>query len=138
MRTSRGARMMPPPAGRSRHRRWITDERGAGTVLMIALVAAALFVTVGGLAVSDLLQTRQLAATAADLSALAAAGARVDGDDPCQAAERVMSRHGAVLESCTLHDDDSVQVGARLVWSSPLVGVFGGQVRASARAGPSA
>jgi secretion/DNA translocation related TadE-like protein len=80
------------------------DERGAGAVLAIAIVAATTVVLVAVLALGAALVLRQRVIGAADAAALAAA----DGASgavagvPCGLAERVADANRAALTSCTL------------------------------------
>lgn len=81
------------------------NERGVGTVLTAGICAALLVVAwtaallVGWLA--------QISATqdAADLAALAGAGARSQGVDACEAAGQAAHRNGADLVRCRVEGD---------------------------------
>jgi secretion/DNA translocation related TadE-like protein len=85
--------------------------------------------TLGAVAVA-----RQRAASAADLSALAAAGAALDGPAAaCARAARLADRVGAELSSCRL-DGDVATVVAQVRPSGPLARL--GAASARARAGP--
>ncbi len=77
-------------------------ERGGATVLAVGLVGvlATLAVLVGALggAVADL----RRAESAADLAALAGAGAAQAGEDPCGSARFSAGRNGARLVACAV------------------------------------
>lgn len=119
------------------------DDAGAGTVLVLGLVAAAMLALtgVGGIGVAALTGTR--AAAAADLAALAGADVLLGraGGTPCGAAGRVAAANDAELGSCTLHHQrlggstvaTSVQVEVAVV-APGAVGRLG-PARATARAG---
>jgi secretion/DNA translocation related TadE-like protein len=117
-------------------------DRGAGTVLVLGIIAAVLTgaamlaVLVRGQAV------RQAARDAADLAALAGAQAIAVPDvvvlapgvvppaaDACQRARAVARRNGADLSACTVEDGGVVRVVASR--STPW-----GEAAAEARAGP--
>ncbi|MEO7587131.1 MAG: Rv3654c family TadE-like protein [Arachnia sp.] len=82
------------------------DERGAGT-LLTAGVCLALLAT-AWLASVLVLWVGQVGAVqdAADLAALAAAGARAGGGDACSAAESSSVRNGAHLVGCRVQGDE--------------------------------
>ena len=107
------------------------DDRGSGTVLLLALVAVALVVA----AMLGLLASAQLgrgrAQTAADLGALAGAARLLAGQpgDPCPTVAEVVRRNRASLSSCT--DEGGGVVTVRVVVRGPA-----GSATASARAGP--
>ncbi len=108
-------------------------ERGAATVLVVAMVAVVLVVGVAVAAATGLLVAHRRAQAAADLAALAAAVAWRRGDDPCAAAEHVAAGNGARLTRCDrLGADVVVRVAVRAPgdppWPAELVG--------AARAGP--
>lgn len=111
----------------------IADE-GFATVLVLALslvlaLLGATAASVGGIAVA-----RARAASAADLSALAAAGAALDGQGPaCGRASRVAQRVGARLAQCRVVGDVA-EVVAEVRPPGPLGRL--GSAAARARAGP--
>lgn len=105
-------------------------ERGAATVVAVAIVGAVVALAVGVVAVLAASVASQLAANAADASALAAADA-VSGavaGEPCAIAAQLAERNGARLVACEV-------VGAA---ASVTVAVGRGafDAVASARAGP--
>lgn len=108
----------------------VRDERGAGAVLALAIVAAVVVVGLAGLVLASALTARQRVITAADLAALAAAdvasGAIVG--EPCAVAGRLAEAGGARLASCRVDG---------LIVAVTAVGSFSGfAISAQARAGP--
>ncbi|WP_435738450.1 Rv3654c family TadE-like protein [Cellulosimicrobium sp. PMB13] len=111
-------------------------ERGAGTVLVLGIVACLLVVLValGGLAQAQAARGR--AQAGADLAALAAATALRDGWEPCGRARETAGRNGVRVVACAETGAGSVRVD---VVSGPTVSVLGvalGEATAAARAGP--
>jgi secretion/DNA translocation related TadE-like protein len=108
-------------------------ERGAATILVLAVISLLLTVTIGGLVIAGAIVASHRARLAADLSALAGAGALVDGstsDVACARAQRVAVANQVHLTTCLVAGltlDVTVSVPARL-WPEPA--------RARARAGP--
>lgn len=110
-----------------------SDERGSAavlaTVLAGVLCVVMLFVAALGAAVAD----QRRVAAAADLAALAAAGAVQDGRDACAAARSVAGRNAARLVTCGVSGEVvTVRTTRR---THPLLG-HRFTLRASARAGP--
>ncbi len=109
------------------------DERGSGTLLMMA---AGLLVLVCGLAVvlwSAMSTARHRAAAAADLAALSGAQAIQSDGDPCATARRIARKQGASLDACTVHGEEVLVVAGVPV----ELGSLGRPVvRSTARAGP--
>ena len=108
-------------------------DRGSATVLAVAAVAVLLLVLATALAVVVAVSARHRAQTAADLSALAAAGAAgrpVGPADPCTVAGRWAADNGAGLTSCTLALDGTVDISVAVA-----VPLLGATVTARARAG---
>ncbi|MFI2488350.1 Rv3654c family TadE-like protein [Promicromonospora kroppenstedtii] len=110
------------------------SEGGAGTVLVLGIVAAVLLLAVGIAALGAAQNARGAAQAAADLGALAGATALRDGFDPCGTAVAAVARNGAELASCEVRSDGVVRVVAKRVAIGPA-GVLG-SARATARAGP--
>lgn len=82
------------------------DERGVGTVLTAGVCAVLLLVAwMSSVLVVWLAQVSATQA-AADLSALAAAGALSQGDDVCGAADSVARRNDAQLVACRVQGDE--------------------------------
>ncbi len=84
-----------------RHR----DEMGAATVyaasIAVLLTTAALVMT----QVAGLVRLKHSVASAADLSALAASRASVNGADACQVAKTIARRNGATVLTCRMDFD---------------------------------
>ena len=107
-----------------------SGERGAASVVAVAILGAVVSLAVGVIAVLGAAVASQLAANAADASALAAADA-VSGavaGEPCALASELAERNGARLVSCRI-----VGPAASVVVS---VGRGAFDAEASARAGP--
>jgi len=114
-------------------------ERGAGTVLLLGVVAAALVVGVGLSLLVSAQVARAQAQSAADLAALAGAAALQDAaygrtgpagpGEPCAVAAEVVRRNGARLAACDDQGAGVLAVEARrqAAW---------GTASARARAGP--
>ncbi|GAB3132332.1 hypothetical protein GCM10027057_04430 [Marisediminicola antarctica] len=106
------------------------SERGAGSILAVAVVAGAI-VTLAALApLSLVLQAKVAAAGAADAAALAAADAAVGivPGPPCDRAGQVATANGTTLRACQI---DGVIVTVRVAVTAAGFGVG-----ASATAGP--
>ncbi|MFE7504981.1 Rv3654c family TadE-like protein [Promicromonospora sp. NPDC057488] len=110
------------------------SESGAGTVLVLGIVAAILLLAVGIAALGAAQNARGAVQAAADLGALAGATALRDGFDPCGTAGAAVTRNGAELSSCEVRDGGVVRVAATRAAVGPA-GVLG-SARATARAGP--
>jgi secretion/DNA translocation related TadE-like protein len=87
-------------------------ESGAATVyaasIAVLLTTVALVIT----QVAGLVRLKHSVAAAADLSALAASRASVDGDNPCDAAAAIARRNGASVLTCRM-DFDVATITAR-------------------------
>jgi secretion/DNA translocation related TadE-like protein len=111
-----------------------SGERGSATVVMLGVVAAVLTLTVSGLLLSSAVLASHQARAAADLSALAAAGALLKGEPSpaaCRSAGLVATANHGRLQRC-------VAVGMQ-AWISITVpaGMRGlGVASARSRAGP--
>ncbi len=120
-------------AGRRCRRAAGSSDRGAGTVLVLAIVAAVLALLLGALQVTRAVAAAHQARTAADLAAIAGA-TRLRSGDPaqaCAAAEAFAARNGAALQTCSVLGQDvwvTVAVTTPGRWLSTAV--------AEARAGP--
>lgn len=82
----------------------LTGERGSGSVLGVALVAAVLMLFSLILPVTTVLSTQQRAAGAADAAALAAADVAVGirSGSPCAVAATVAAGNAAQLDGCLI------------------------------------
>ncbi len=104
-------------------------DRGAGTVLVVGLVALALVLLTAVLALVRVTEARGRAQAAADLGALAAAATLQAGDGaPCVLAGRTVAANGARMVGCDVEPPE-VRVRAE-------VPVGGLTAAAAARAGP--
>ena len=130
----RGARA-PLGRGRGAASGALSDERGAGTVLVVGVIAVLRAAARG---VSGLIQAQAAAGkarSAADLAALGGATALssvVAPSEPCETAGRVARANGAEVTVCTVVGEDVVvEVSVR----TRVLGVVREAVSA-ARAGP--
>ena len=100
-----------------RWRRGPTGDRGAATVLVVAMAGLLMFVTTGLAAVGGLVTAQRRAQAAADLAALAGASHL---DDACARASEVAIANAAALDACRVDGADvSVEVsvpGPRVPW----------------------
>ncbi|MCY7394706.1 MAG: flp pilus-assembly TadE/G-like family protein [Nocardioides sp.] len=115
---------------RSRSRR--PDERGGVTLFAVACAGVLLLLGAALGVVAAMVVAHRTAQGAADLSALAAAGA-LDTTDPCARAAWVAAANGGRLSSCLLQDREVTVVvevaGPRWLGQQS-------DLRARARAGP--
>ena len=109
------------------------EERGAATVLVVAVAGLLLMIglAVGG--VAAVVVTHRAAQSAADLAALAGAGAAATGNDACTAAGVIARANDARLTSCTVEVSDVVVQVSRI--ARPGFGLSF-DLTADARAGP--
>lgn len=111
-------------------------ERGSMTVLALAAGAVLLILTLAGAQLVAAAVAAHQARSAADLAALAGAGAAQEGPSrPCAAAADVATRNGADLTGCAVAVDGSVLLAVRVPVALRLPGGPAGSV-ARARAGP--
>lgn len=111
----------------------IRDDQGAATVWAAGVVLLLTFVALALAGVGGVLAAHRQAQAAADLAALAGAGALQEGRDACSAAGAVAARNGARLGSCEVAGADVVvvaRVDAEQIPAGPWV------LSARARAGP--
>lgn len=80
----------------------MTDERGSGSILGVAIIAAVLLVSLALIPLYGVLLAKRHAADAADLAALAAADVAVGAAPgfPCRTASSVARANGAILRRC--------------------------------------
>ena len=112
----------------------------AGTATAMVLGLAAVLLLCGGVAtaLAAVALARQQAASAADLSALAAAAVVLQGPDvACARAHALATEGGAVLVSCQV-DGDRVDVVAQVRPPGPLGRLGAASVRAAAGPVPAA
>lgn len=108
------------------------DERGGATLFAISCLAVLLLLGSALGVVAAMVRAHRVAQSAADLSALAAAGA-VGERDPCAAGAAVASANGATLASCTVVGRD---VTVTVVVEGPRWLGQTADLGAEARAGP--
>jgi secretion/DNA translocation related TadE-like protein len=108
------------------------DERGAAVVVAIGLIGLLTFVAAVCVGAEAIVLGHRRAQVAADLAALAGAGALQRGVDACAAADRIAERHEAVLTRCVV-DGQTVEVSTSI--ALPLA-LGGADLPARARAGP--
>lgn len=123
-------------AGIGRHDEVPDAERGAGTVLVLGVVAAVLVLALGLAALAHAQAARGAAQTGADLAALAAATAARDGWDPCGRAREVAARNAVSVTACAEQDGGVVRVDVATTAGVIVLGVELGRASAAARAGP--
>lgn len=112
-----------------------SDERGTAAPLVVALAGLVLVLCLAGAGLGRLLVDQRRVSAAADLAALAGAGALQRGADACAAARATASRNAAALASCAVSGEEVVVTAAI---RSELLGRLARTVSlsASARAGP--
>jgi secretion/DNA translocation related TadE-like protein len=109
------------------------DERGAGSVLAVAMMGLLVTVTVAAAGAVGVVASHRAAQAAADLAALAGAAALQDGGDACARAAEVADRNRASLTRCEVAGwNVTVVVTAH---SAPLPGGVL-DLQARGRAGP--
>lgn len=112
----------------------VCGERGVATVMVLSLAAVLVLFGAVASALAAVAVARQRAASAADLSALAAAAVTLEGPEvACDRARRLASRTGARVSSCSVEGDV-----VRVVAEVRPPGAIGrlGTASAQARAGP--
>jgi len=117
--------------GASRSR--AADERGAATLIVLALSGLVLFVGLALAGAAAIVLTQRAAQAAADLAALAGASAAVAGADACAAAGDIAAANGAALARCEL-TGAVVTIAVRV--EGPRLVARRYDVTAEARAGP--
>nr|WP_296764316.1 Rv3654c family TadE-like protein [Rhodococcus sp. (in: high G+C Gram-positive bacteria)] len=110
------------------------EDDGYATILAAFALAALLIVVIAVVHVGSAVSTRHRAQSAADLSALAAAGALDRGVyDACAAGASIVNRMGGSMTGCVVEEWDVVVE----VSITTELGIFGERAAvASARAGP--
>lgn len=109
------------------------SEAGAGTALMAGVGVSALLLLMIVVLLAQASVAASRAATAADLSALAAADAArgLRDGSPCEVAANVARQHGALLTGCVIQGraGDIVEVGTQ-VESVPVLPPAEGRAKA--------
>ena len=108
-------------------------ERGAATVLVVAVLGLLLLVGAALGVVGAMVKAHRVAQAAADLAALAGASALADGQDACAAATRVATANGATVVSCA---PDGLEVRVTVEATGPRWLGQSADLVAEARAGP--
>ena len=109
------------------------DERGSASLLVVTAAGVLVLVALALAAVAGMVGAHRTAQSAADLAALAGAGAVAHGRDGCAAAGSLAAANGATLVSCEVEADD-VRVEVRV--RGPEWRGSGRDFTATARAGP--
>lgn len=109
------------------------DERGVATLHGISLIGLLTVFALVCTCAAAMFATNRRSQSAADLAALAGAGAIGNGADPCAAAHRIAARNDAALTDCRV---DGWEVAVAVQIRTPRL--FGARypMRARARAGP--
>lgn len=108
-------------------------DRGAATVYAVLGCLLLGLVCVVGLQLATISRLQHEVTAAADLAALAASRAAVEGRDGCAAATTIAHENGAELVSCAMAADvATLEVSGR----SPVMWGRTWTIRRSARAGP--
>ncbi|GAA2092483.1 hypothetical protein GCM10009841_01470 [Microlunatus panaciterrae] len=81
------------------------SERGSGTVLVLGLTAVTVMLSFAALCIAGYLVAAHRAKAAADLGALAAAGAVATGADACSAARVSVAQNRARVGDCAVVGD---------------------------------
>ena len=109
------------------------DERGSATVPAVAFLAVLVLVAAALGVVAAMVTAHRQAQSAADLAALAAAGAAADRRDPCREGGRLAAANGAQVLECRVEGREVVVTvrvrGPRWLGQT-------GDLDARARAGP--
>lgn len=109
------------------------DDRGAGTLIVLAATGLVMFVGLALAGVAAIVLAHRSAQAAADLAALAGASAAASGGDACSSAERIAAANAATLRDCEL-TGEVVTVVVRV--DGPRLAGRRYDVIAEARAGP--
>ncbi len=118
---------------RGRRRGRPRNDEGAATVWAAGLLLLVTFVALALAGVGGVLVAHRQSQAAADLAALAAAGALQDGGDACGIAAAIAARNGATLVDCRQEGDDVV-VTTRVTAEGVPAGPW--HLDGRARAGP--
>jgi len=114
-----------------------SGDRGSATVIMLAAMAMVVMLTVSGLFLASAVLASQRARMAADLAALAAAGALTKSElpaDACGAAARVAAANGGRVQRCVTAGGE---VGLSVAVSAGMKGLGVATARSRAGTGPS-
>ena len=78
-------------------------EAGLATVHAITMLAHESVAALGALVIDGAVRVNHQAQHAADLAALAAASAAIEGLDPCQMAKKVSEKNQATMRECEMY-----------------------------------
>lgn len=109
------------------------DERGSAVPVVLVALSVLLLVGAALGVVAAMVRGHRAAQSAADLAALAVAGAVHSGADPCRLGAQIATANAATLTSCRLVGDEA-EVGTTVEgphWLGQLA-----DLDAQARAGP--
>ena len=109
------------------------EDSGSATLLAVAMIGV--LVLVGGAlgVVGAMVHAHRVAQSAADLAALAGAGAQARGADACSAATSIAGANGASVDSCVV---DGFEVRLQVTVAGPRWLGQRHDLSAQARAGP--
>jgi secretion/DNA translocation related TadE-like protein len=110
------------------------DERGSATVVMLGVIASVLLLTISGLLLASAVLASHRARAAADLAALAAAGALIRGEPAlaaCESATQVAALNHGRVQQCIAF---GTEVRLSVAVSAGVKGL--GVATARSRAGP--
>ena len=116
--------------------RTLPDERGSVTVVMLAVIATVLVLTVSGLLLASAVLASHRARSAADLAALAAAGMLIRGETgiaACESAAGVAAANHGLVRRCIVSGQE-VRLTVAVAAGVERLGV----AEARSRAGPGA
>ena len=111
----------------------IRDQRGAASLLIVALLSLLLLVGAALGVVAAMVWAHRTAQSAADLAALAGAAGLQQGEGACAAASRIAGANDARVASCVV-EGEVVVVGVKV--PGPRWLGQGADLSARARAGP--
>jgi secretion/DNA translocation related TadE-like protein len=113
--------------------RRLRDQRGAATVLVVAMAGVLLLLGAGLGVVTAMVVAHRAAQSGADLAALAGAGAAARGLDGCAAAAAVSSANHVLLTACS---SDGRVVDVSVTAAGPRWLGQAADLSARSRAGP--
>lgn len=109
------------------------DQRGAASLLAVAMLAVLLFLGAALGVVASMVRAHRVAQAAADLAALAGATGLQEGGEACAAAARIADANHAGVTSCLVQGEEVV---VEVSVAGPRWLGQQGDLSARARAGP--
>jgi secretion/DNA translocation related TadE-like protein len=109
------------------------DQRGAASLLAVAMLAVLLLVGAALGVVAAMVRAHRVAQSAADLAALAGATGLQEGGEACAAASRIADANHAAVTSCLVRGEEVV---VEVSVAGPRWLGQQGDLSARARAGP--